>query len=206
MMDIALVQTNGKHFVVVTENDRELKRRGPFSSAVVARAMADQLCELLEIPKNDVDVDTANLPSLVSNHEFIVDCARFAEGLVSEAAVRKKYHLLGEEAWTALGNDDALCERVEEEKLRRIRNGNSKRERAQQLVVKAPNVLDAILMDNSASPKTPYRRSENIGRVCHSRTKSCTSRSRRKVHHHHKSWGRRENHFQQKHQAHPTRC
>jgi len=56
---------------------------------------------------------SAPLPqSLLENYEFIVDCARFAEGNFSEAAMRRKYHL-DEATWTALGNDEALIERVE---------------------------------------------------------------------------------------------
>jgi hypothetical protein len=30
--------------------------------------------------------------SILENHGFIVDCARFAEGLLSEKEVKKKYH------------------------------------------------------------------------------------------------------------------
>src|SRR5262249_44934359 len=65
-----------------------------------------------------------SLPALIDNLEFIADCARFSEGLLSEQAVRKKYRFT-EEAWTALGNDEALIERVELEKTRRIRNGDT---------------------------------------------------------------------------------
>ena len=42
---------------------------------------------------------------------------------------------------------------IEAEKIRRIRNGSTKRERAQQLVVQAPDVLGGIMLDASASPK-----------------------------------------------------
>jgi len=151
-MNIELIELDGKHFVTVSADGRELKRRGPFLSAVVARAMADQLRELLEIPKDDVDVDAANLPSLISNHEFIVDCARFAEGLVSEHAVRKKYRL-DEAVWESLEKDDALVEKIEAEKLRRIRTGSFKREKSQHLVTKAPDILSGIMLNTDASPK-----------------------------------------------------
>ena len=46
-----------------------------------------------------------------------------------------------------------LIESIEAEKVRRIRNGSTKRERAQQLVVQAPDVLGGIMLDASASPK-----------------------------------------------------
>jgi len=71
---------------------------------------------------------------------------------ISEAAVRKKYHF-DESTWESLGKDDALVERIEAEKLQRIRNGSAKREKAQQLIVKGPEILDGIMSDSKASPK-----------------------------------------------------
>ena len=93
-----------------------------------------------------------NLPSLRDNYEFVIDLARFSEGLFTEAAVRKKYHF-DERTWESLGKDDALVERIEEEKLRRVRDGSFKRERSQQLVTKAPDILDTIMTDTKTSPK-----------------------------------------------------
>jgi hypothetical protein len=93
-----------------------------------------------------------NLPSLRDNYEFILDCTRYSEDLATEAAVRKKYHL-DESTWESLGKDDALVERIEEEKLRRVRDGSLKRERAQQLIVKGPEILDGIMSDTKANAK-----------------------------------------------------
>src|SRR5262249_32572942 len=90
--------------------------------------------------------------SLLDNHEFIVDLARYADGLLSEAAVRKKYRL-PDDVWQGLGNDEELVEAIEAEKVRRIRNGATARERAQQIFATAPNVLGKILNDDSASPR-----------------------------------------------------
>ena len=84
--------------------------------------------------------------------QFISDLARFADGLLSEAAVKTKYRL-AESAWEALGSDDSLVEKIEAEKVRRIRDGSSKREKAQALIVKAPGILDGIMSDVSASPR-----------------------------------------------------
>jgi hypothetical protein len=69
---------------------------------------------------------------------------------LSEEAIKKKYRF-----------DDATWENqtrsskpfIEAEKIRRIRNGSTKRERAQKLVVQAPDVLGGIMLDASASPK-----------------------------------------------------
>jgi hypothetical protein len=90
--------------------------------------------------------------SLIENHEFITDCARYAEGLLSEKEVKKK-HRFDDATWDSLGENDALVEAIEAEKTRRIRNGSTKRERAQKLVAQAPGVLGDIMLDTSASPK-----------------------------------------------------
>ena len=84
--------------------------------------------------------------------EFISDLARYAEGLFSEQDVKKKHHLSAD-TWERLGSNEVLIEKIEAEKVRRIRNGSAKREKAQQLVVKAPDVLGGIMLDASASPK-----------------------------------------------------
>jgi len=141
------IEIDGKHFVTISMDGRELKRRGPFPSAVVARAMADQLRELLEIPKNDVDV-----PSLVSDHLFIEDLARFADGTLSEAAVKSRHHLSNED-WAALGENDELVRRIEACKLQRIRSGQTKRERAQIEIVDGPQILGKIMRDPTANQR-----------------------------------------------------
>ena len=100
--------------------------------------------------------DVVKLPGqptgLEDDLEFISDLARFAEGIFSEKDVKKKHHLSAD-TWERLGSNDALIEKIEAEKVRRIRNGSAKREKAQQLVVQAPDVLGGIMLDASASPK-----------------------------------------------------
>src|SRR6516164_2764213 len=88
----------------------------------------------------------------MKDEEFITDLCRFSEGVYTEAAVRKKYHFT-EETWTALGTDDALCERVETEKLRRIRSGATKRELAQLHIIRGPDVLATIMDDPKANAR-----------------------------------------------------
>ena len=90
--------------------------------------------------------------SLEDNHEFISDFARYSEGILDEKFLRRKYRF-DNATWEQLGNNDALVERIENEKLRRVRDGSSKRERAQKLVAQAPGVLGDIMLDGNASPK-----------------------------------------------------
>ena len=98
-------------------------------------------------------VDLHGQPAhLEDDLEFVADCCRYAENILSEAAVKKKYRF-DDATWEKLGSNDALVEAIEAEKIRRIRNGSAKRERAQQLVVQAPDVLGGIMLDANASPK-----------------------------------------------------
>jgi hypothetical protein len=88
------------------------------------------------------------------NDELLADLARFSEGLYTEQFVRRKYRdLLSDDDWVHLATDDLLVEMVEAEKIRRIRNGSFKRERAQQHIVRGPDVLAAIMDDPKQSAK-----------------------------------------------------
>ena len=95
-----------------------------------------------------------SLPALRDNYEFLIDLARYAESLegYSEKDIRKKYHF-DEATWKALGNDDRLVEKIEALRLQRVRDGSFKREKAQQLIVKGPEILDSIMSDVKVSPK-----------------------------------------------------
>ena len=97
-------------------------------------------------------VDISRFPSKDLGRELIVDLARYRENLVDERQIRKKYRL-ADEVWEKLGDDDELIRKVEEESVRRIRDGSALREKSQKLVVAAPDVLSGILLDDTASPK-----------------------------------------------------
>ena len=84
--------------------------------------------------------------------ELVADLVRYAEGLLTEKFIRRKYRF-DESTWQSLGNNEGLIEKIEEEKIRRTRDGSSKREKAQQLVVKTPAILDSIASDPAASPR-----------------------------------------------------
>jgi hypothetical protein len=99
------------------------------------------------------EVDLQGQPAgLEDDLEFVADCCRYSENILSEEAVKKKYHF-NDATWARLGDDERLIETIEAEKVRRIRNGVSAREKAQQLFVTAPSVLGNILHDDSASPR-----------------------------------------------------
>jgi hypothetical protein len=88
------------------------------------------------------------------NDALVTDLARYAEGICTEAAIRRKYRdVLGDDAWTLLGTDDLLVEMIEAERVRRVRNGSFKRERAQQHITRGPDVLAAIMDDPKANAR-----------------------------------------------------
>ena len=88
----------------------------------------------------------------IEDDELIENLARFADGTLSEAAVKSRHHLSNED-WAALGESDKLVELVEACKLRRIRSGATKRERAQIEVVDAPPILGKIMRDPDANER-----------------------------------------------------
>ena len=111
------------------------------------------------IPGFDVRTDDAPTPStpppersLIDNHELITDLARYSETLCSESAIRKKWRL-SEETWEMLGSSDELVRAIEEEKTRRIRSGATKRELAQQHIIRGPTVLASIMDDPRANAR-----------------------------------------------------
>src|SRR5262249_9986180 len=76
------------------------------------------------------------------------------EGLVSREQVKRRWRkLISNEMWDELGSNDELVDRIEAEKVRRVHDGSAKREKAQLAVVKAPAVLEEILLNTQASPK-----------------------------------------------------
>src|SRR5215467_5086994 len=96
-------------------------------------------------------VDDPPSPFL-NNFELITDLTRYAEGLLEEKHVRKKYRF-DEDTWTKLGTDEKFIEAIELERIRRVRDGSFKRERAQQHVTKAPDILNDIMSDTKQSAK-----------------------------------------------------
>jgi len=96
-------------------------------------------------------IDDPPSPHL-NNFELITDLTRYAEGLLEEKHVRKKYRF-DEATWTALGTDEKFVEAVELERIRRVRDGSFKRERSQQHITRAPDILNEIMSDTKQSAK-----------------------------------------------------
>jgi hypothetical protein len=81
--------------------------------------------------------------------EFVSDCARCVEGLITATEAIERYEL-AESYWASLADHAPLQRAVREECARRVRSGQRVREDAQMKVIDAPTVLNEILTDKRA--------------------------------------------------------
>jgi hypothetical protein len=102
--------------------------------------------------------------SLLEDREFLADCCRYSENLISEKQIKKKYRF-NTETWDRLAADEALIEAIELEKIRRIRNGTTAREKAQTHFATAPDILNTIMQDGTASPRHKIESAKTLGQI-----------------------------------------
>ena len=151
VIDIRPIEIDGKHYVGMSMNGREMERRGPYPTAAAAEAMARELITAAQEAATKVPPH-AEIADLKDNHEFLSDCCRLVENLTTESAVRKKWRF-DAATWELLGSNDELVRAIEETKIQRVRSGAAKRERAQQHITKAPDILEKIMSDDSANAR-----------------------------------------------------
>jgi len=84
--------------------------------------------------------------------QFVVDCVRAGEGLITDRELAEKYEL-DPPAWIAITNDVELGHAIRAERERRVLNGVAAREAAAKHFVKAPGILDQIMTDAGANPR-----------------------------------------------------
>jgi hypothetical protein len=123
----------------------------------------------------DAKVDAA---SVIETADFLSDFARYSEGILDEKYLRRKYKQFDNNVWEKLGSDDRLVEAIETEKVRRMRNGDSAREKAQQIFVAAPNVLGGILTDNGANARHRIEASKELRTIANVGPESTPSTDR----------------------------
>src|SRR6516164_10430319 len=93
-------------------------------------------------------------PSLINNHELLEDLARYQEGLYTQQQVKKRWReVIDEKTWNELGSDDELVRAIEARRVQRVRSGAFKRESAQKHIIKAPDILEKIMSDDSANAR-----------------------------------------------------
>lgn len=100
----------------------------------------------LRLHGNQVELDSE------LGHAFVEDCARSIEGLMTEVTLRLKWGI-SDTAWLELSTSQTLEELVRLKLEGRIANGDAAQEAANRHFAKAPDVLGAILSDESISPR-----------------------------------------------------
>lgn len=73
--------------------------------------------------------------------QFVVDCTRAGEGLITDKELAEIYELSPAD-WIATTKNAALGRAIRAERDRRVRNGAAAREAACKHFVKAPGILD----------------------------------------------------------------
>src|SRR5262245_42616982 len=76
----------------------------------------------------------------IVGRQFVTDCTRAGEGLLSDDDLREKYELSAAD-WRNITKSTALIRAIQAERERRIRNGEAARESAAKIFAKAPEVL-----------------------------------------------------------------
>jgi hypothetical protein len=84
--------------------------------------------------------------------DFIQNCARNVEGLLSESELKAKYQL-SDDDWAGLAKNEQLLRAVRTEVDRRIANGECAREAALRHHARAPSILNEILQNETISPR-----------------------------------------------------
>src|SRR5215831_7408589 len=112
---------------------------------------------------------------LITDDNFIADCCRFSEGVLSEAAVKYRWRrVVSETDCLTMGSNDDLVDAIEREKIRRTRSGQTAREKAQLHATKAPDILDRIMTDESISPRHKIEASREIRAIAATGTENVT--------------------------------
>jgi hypothetical protein len=87
-----------------------------------------------------------------AGHQFVTDCTRAAEGLLTDRELAEKYELNPAD-WQSITKDVALGRAIRAERERRVCNGTAAREAAAKHFVKAPGILDQIMTDAGSNPR-----------------------------------------------------
>jgi hypothetical protein len=84
--------------------------------------------------------------------QFVIDCTRAAEGLVTDKELVEKYEISPAD-WGNIAKDTAVIRAIQAERNRRVHNGTAARESAARHFVKAPTILDKIMSDEQANAR-----------------------------------------------------
>jgi hypothetical protein len=84
--------------------------------------------------------------------DFVADCVRAGEGLISDTDLRDKYEIDATD-WGSITKNKLLIQAIRAESERRVRNGQAAQEAASKHFAKAPGYLNEIMADKATSPR-----------------------------------------------------
>jgi hypothetical protein len=93
--------------------------------------------------------------------DFVSDCVRAGEGLISDSDLREKYEIAAD-AWKNITKNKALVQAIRTESERRTRTGIAAKEAASKHFAKAPGYLNEIMSDKATSPKYRIEASKEL--------------------------------------------
>src|SRR4051812_46456503 len=101
-----------------------------------------------------IDLKGRNFPNDLATdlgHQWIVDCCRAGENLISDAELSEKWEL-NDGDWISIRKDRALERAVREERARRVRTGQSIKEAAARHLLKGVGIVDEIMSSADSHP------------------------------------------------------
>ena len=102
--------------------------------------------DIVNLHSSPIDLDTD------TGHQFVVDCTRAGEGLLSDKELQEKYELSPVD-WRNITKDRALERAIRAERERRMLNGVAARKSAARHFVRAPTVLARIMDSETSNPR-----------------------------------------------------
>jgi hypothetical protein len=112
-------------------------------------------------------VNLRSIPIELNNdvgHQFVTDCTRAAEGLITDRELAEKYELSPAD-WQSITKDVALGRAIRAERERRVHNGTAAREAACKHFVKAPTILAGIMENQASNPRHIIEAAKEIRQV-----------------------------------------
>jgi hypothetical protein len=155
------VSAHSKWWLEVTIGDQKFLQKGSYPNADAAKTAAEKLLQswtpnLPAAPAstNDIVILHGKPIALDSHegHQFVVDCTRAGEGLITDAVLQEMYEI-SPENWAQIDKNPALIKAIRDTRKSRIRSGAAAREAACEYYAKAPATMNTLMTDT----KTPAR-------------------------------------------------
>jgi hypothetical protein len=102
----------------------------------------------------------------IDPHEFLTDCARFGEGVLSRDQIKLRYPRITEDDWNTTLDTPEMLASIDIERTKRIRNGVAAREKAALVhAEKGIDVLAGMLTSDASPTRARIEASKELARV-----------------------------------------